>query len=78
LIDLRAGLRYEMEDAFWGGVGYSTSNEVTFQGGVILPEIGGRYGSLRIGFLGNVGIGSVSSNFGPGLEFFLGYGYDLY
>lgn len=77
LIDIRAGLRYEMQDAFWAGLGYSTNNEVSFQGGVILPEFGNRYGSLRIGALGNFGISDSLSAFGPGFEFFIGYGYDL-
>ena len=77
LIDIRAGLRYEMQDAFWAGLGYSTNNEVSFQGGVILPEFGNRYGSLRIGALGNFGISDSLSVFGPGFEFFIGYGYDL-
>ena len=77
LVDIRAGLRYEMEEAFWAGLGYSTTNEVSFQGGVILPEFGNRYGSLRIGGLGNFGISDNLSNFGPGFEIFVGYSYDL-
>lgn len=77
ILDIRAGLRYEMEEAFWAGLGYSTTNEVSFQGGVILPEFGNKYGSLRIGLLGNLGISNNVSDFGPGLEIFVGYGYDL-
>lgn len=77
LVDIRAGLRYEMENAFWAGLGYSTTNEVSFQGGVILPEFGNRYGSLRIGGLGNFGISDNLTTLGPGFEIFIGYGYDL-
>lgn len=77
IVDLRAALRYEMEDAFWGGLGYATSGEVSFQGGVILPEFGNRYGSLRIGALGSIGTSSDVSSFGPGIEIFVGYGYDI-
>jgi len=77
VVDIRAGLRYEMEDLFWGGLGYSTINEVTFQGGVILPKFGDRYGNLRIGLLGNISITDDIQNFGPGIEFFVGYGYDI-
>jgi len=77
LLDIRAGLRYEMEEAFWAGLGYSTTNEVSFQGGVVLPEFGNRYGSLRIGGLGNFGISDNLTTLGPGFEIFIGYGYDL-
>lgn len=77
LVDIRAGLRYEMQDAFWGGLGYSTTNEVSFQGGVVLPEFGNRFGSLRIGGLGNFGISENLSAFGPGFEIFVGYDYNF-
>ena len=76
-VDIRAGLRFEMEDAFWGGLGYSTTNEVSIQGGFILPEFGNRYAKLRIGVLGNIGISSDVKNFGPGFEIFVGYVYDI-
>ena len=76
-VDIRAGLRYEMEDAFWGGLGYSTTNEIAIQGGFILPEFGNRYAKLRIGALGNVGISDDVSEFGPGFEIFVGYLYDI-
>ncbi len=77
MVDIRAGLRYEMEDAFWAGLGYATNNEVSFQGGIVVPRFGDRYGSLRIGGLGNFGISDNLSSFGPGLEIFVGYAYDL-
>lgn len=77
LIDIRAGLRFEMKDAFWGGLGYSTTNEMSIQAGYIIPEFGNRYSQLRIGILGSIGIGSDVSEFGPGLEFYIGYVYDL-
>jgi len=75
--DIRAGLRYEMKEAFWAGLGYSTNNEVNFQGGVILPQFGDRYGSLRIGVLGNIGISSDIARLGPGVEIYIGYAYDI-
>jgi len=77
LVDIRAGLRFELEDTFWAGLGYSTTNEVSFQGGVVLPGFGNKYGSLRIGALGNIGISSNIGDFGPGFEIFVGYAYDL-
>ena len=77
LVDIRAGLRFEMEDTFWGGLGYSTTSEVSIQGGFIIPEFGNRYAKLRIGALGNIGLGEDVSEFGPGFEIFVGYLYDL-
>jgi len=77
ILDLRAGLRYESQDAFWAGLGYSTANEASVQGGIILPEFGNRYGVLRIGAIGNFGIVDNISDFGPGIEIFVGYAYDF-
>lgn len=76
-VDIRAGLRFEMEDAFWGGLGYSTTNEVSIQGGFIIPDFGNRYAKLRIGVLGNIGISADVKEFGPGFEIFVGYLYDI-
>lgn len=76
-VDIRAGLRYEMEDSFWAGLGYSTINEVSIQGGFILPDFGNRYAKLRVGVLGNIGISSDVAQLGPGFEIFVGYLYDL-
>ena len=76
-VDIRAGLRYEMEDAFWAGLGYSTINEASIQGGFIIPEFGDRYGKLRVGVLGNIGISSDVQELGPGFEIFVGYLYDI-
>lgn len=76
-VDIRAGLRYESQDAFWAGLGYSTINEVSIQGGIILPEFGNRYANLRIGVLGNFGISGDVQRLGPGFEFFIGYLYDI-
>lgn len=76
-VDIRAGLRYEMQDAFWAGLGYSTINEVSIQGGFILPEFGNRYANLRVGVLGNIGISGDVQQLGPGFEIFVGYLYDI-
>ena len=76
-VDLRAGLRYELQDAFWAGIGYSTINEVSFQGGMIFPEFGNRYAQLRVGVLGNIGISGDVQQLGPGFEIFVGYLYDI-
>ncbi len=76
-VDIRAGLRFEMEDAFWGGLGYSTVNELSIQGGFVIPEFGNRYAKLRIGALGNIGLSDDVKEFGPGFEIFIGYLYDI-
>ena len=66
-----------MQDAFWAGLGYSTTNEVSIQGGFILPDFGDRFGQLRAGVLGSIGISSDVAEFGPGFEIFVGYLYDI-
>ena len=76
-VDIRAGLRYEMEDAFWAGLGYSTINEASIQGGIIFPDFGNRYAKLRVGVLGNFGISGDVQQLGPGFEIFVGYLYDI-
>ncbi|MDF1698402.1 MAG: PorP/SprF family type IX secretion system membrane protein [Saprospiraceae bacterium] len=76
-VDIRAGLRFEMEDAFWAGLGYSTINEVSLQGGFIVPEFGNRYAKLRVGVLGNIGMSGDVQELGPGFEIFIGYLYDI-
>jgi len=77
LYDIRAGVKYELRDVFWAGLGYSTINELALFGGVIIPEFVNNYGKLKIGVLGNIGITENVSAFGPGFEFYAGYLYDL-
>lgn len=77
LIDMLLGVRYESEDRFWAGLGYSTVSDLSVQGGFILPDIGGRYTALRVGILGNIATSDAISDFGPGVELIVSYTYDL-
>ncbi len=75
IIDILYGLRYEMRDAFWAGLGYSGTKILAIQGGVILPDMGDNYGQMRIGVLANLGVSSEIQQAGPGLEFYLSYAF---
>lgn len=76
IIDLLYGLRWEMQDAFWAGLGYSSSNILALNGGVILPNIGDNYGQIRMGALVNFGVSSAVQRAGPGVEFYISYAFE--
>lgn len=69
--------KYEMKDAFWAGLGYSSASDISIQGGYILPEIGSRYDELRFGILANYGISDTATQFGLGVEAIVTYAYNL-
>lgn len=77
LVDMLLGVRYEMIERFWAGIGYSTVNDLSVQGGYIIPDIGGRYTALRIGALANIATSGAAGDFGPGVELLVSYTYDL-
>lgn len=77
IVDIMVNAKYEMRDLFWMGLGYSSVNDLAFQGGFIFDEFGSRYGKLRVGALGNVNITDKINEFGPGFEFFMSYMYDI-
>lgn len=77
LVDMLLGVRYEMIEKFWAGIGYSTVNDIAIQGGFIIPDIGGRYTALRVGALGNIATSNAAGDFGPGVELIVSYTYDL-
>ncbi len=76
-LDLRIGSKFEMRDVFWVGLGYSTVNELSILGGIILPGVGSKYSTLRIGVLGNIFVNDNINEFGPGLEFFASYRFEM-
>lgn len=76
IINYLMGIKYEMEETFWAGINYSSSSAFNFYGGVILNEVGSRYSSLRLGVLAGLTTGAISSA-GPGLEFYVGYRFDV-
>ena len=77
IITLTISTKYEMEDVFWTGLGYSSTKDLSIQGGIIIPEFGSRYGYLRLGVLANYGISDNTSAFGAGFEGLASYIYEL-
>lgn len=73
IVDLLIGLKYEKEDAFWAGAGFSGSGTGAVQCGVIIDEFGNSTSKLRIGVLGNYGLSSALEKVGPGFEFYINY-----
>ncbi len=78
IIDVLYSLKFEKEDAFWAGLGFSGSGIMALQGGVILDRFGGnRYAKLKLGVLANYGVSSALANTGAGFEFYVGYNFDM-
>lgn len=77
LIDVLYNIRYEMQNAFWAGFGFSNEGMAALQGGVIIDRFGSRYAKLRIGMIANYGVTSTLSKAGPGMEFYIGYNFDV-
>lgn len=78
IIDFMLNVKYERPDAFWAGLGYSSVNELSIQGGLIVDDfLGNRYAKLRAGALANYGIQEYGSDFGPGFELVVTYQYDI-
>lgn len=76
IIDMVLGLKYELEETFWAGINYSSINDLSINGGVILNEVGGRYSYLKIGAIAGINIGDTF-NAGPGFEFYAAYVFDV-
>lgn len=76
IIDYVIGAKYEMEETFWAGLAYSSLNDFSLNGGVILDEIGGRYTQLKIGALASINSGAII-NAGANFEIFLSYTLDV-
>lgn len=77
LIDVLYSVRYEMQNAFWAGLGFSNEGMASMQGGVIIDQFGNRYAKLRLGMIANYGVTSTLSTAGPGMEFYIGYNFDV-
>lgn len=77
LLNFQVGAKYEMRDRFWGGLGYSSVNDLNIQAGFILDDFGGRDGKLRVGILANANVSNTIQDFGPGFEFFTRYEFDM-
>jgi type IX secretion system PorP/SprF family membrane protein len=78
IIDFIMSVKYEREDAFWAGLGYSSVSDLAIQGGWILDDfLGNRYAKLRIGALANMVVTDFSKEAGPSLEMFIRYEIDI-
>lgn len=77
IIDLLVGVKYELRDAFWAGVGYSSSKELALQGGIVIDNINGKFSQLRVGALFNLGITQAVKQFGPGFELLVNYEFEM-
>jgi type IX secretion system PorP/SprF family membrane protein len=77
ILNFQVGAKYEMRDKFWAGLGYSSINDLNIQGGMIFDDFGSRDGKLRIGILANANISGIIQDFGPGVEFFTRYEFDM-
>jgi len=77
IIDFILGARYEMKNTFWAGLGYSSVNDVMVEGGYIIDRFGGRNGQLKLGVIGNIGIGENINSFGPGAEIYIAYMFQV-
>lgn len=77
IMDLQFGAKYEVNNKFWAGLGYSNVSDISVQGGVIMSEFGSRYARLRLGALGNISISDNVSHLGPGFEVLVRYEFDM-
>lgn len=77
LVDIQVAVKYEMDELFWVGVGYSSISEATLHGGVILNDVISRGSKLRIGALGNYGTGPIAMDNGLGFEFLMNYSVNI-
>lgn len=73
IIDVLYSLKFEKENAFWTGLGFSGSGIFALQGGVIMDDFLSKFGKLKMGILGNYGVSSSISKAGPSVEFYIGY-----
>ena len=76
IITYQLGGKFELEEAFWAGIYYSSVNDVSINGGVILDEVAGRYTQLKIGALATINGGSLLTA-GTSFELFVSYTLDV-
>ncbi len=69
------GFKYELEETFWAGLSYSSVNDISINGGVILNDVGRRSSFVKIGAIAGINMGQ-SFNAGPGFEFYMSYNFE--
>ncbi len=78
ILNYNLTLKYEKENTFWAGLGYSSVSDVSIQGGYIMDRfLGNRYAKLRVGALANTMLTEYSKDLNPGVEVFIRYEVDL-
>lgn len=68
--------KFELEESFWAGIAYSSVDDISINGGVILNEIAGRDTQMKIGALATMNGGSIYSA-GASFELFMSYTIDV-
>ena len=77
IIDLLFGVKYELRDAFWAGLAYSSSKELGVQGGIVLDNINGKFARLKLGAAFNIAVSQKIKDFGPGFEVLVNYEFEM-
>ncbi len=77
LLDIILTANYDYNDSFWAGLSYSTVNDLFFQSGFYVRDIGNNNSYMKIGVAGNLNVTKELVNAGPGFELILTYHTDL-
>lgn len=78
IINYMMAVKFEKEETFWAGIGYSSVSDIGLQGGWIINRfLDNRYAKLRVGALANYAGTQFASDQGPGFELFVRYEVDI-
>lgn len=77
IISSNLNVKLEVEEAFWAGLNYSTTQTVSIQGGVIVHNDFTQDGTMRIGTSASYNVGQFGKLRGLGFEFYLAYRFEL-
>lgn len=77
IISSNLNVKLELEEAFWAGLNYSTTQTVSIQGGVIVHNDFTQDGTMRIGTSASYNVGQFGKLRGLGFEFYLAYRFEL-
>jgi len=74
--NINFGILLEKQDAFWGGLNFSLSQEFSLQAGLILKEGFFKDGIMRIGTKASYNMGTLGMDLGFGYEFYVAYRFE--
>ena len=78
IVNYMMAIKYEKEETFWAGIGYSSVSDIGIQGGWIIDRfLDNRYAKLRVGALANYAGTQYASEQGAGFELFVRYEVDI-